>query len=802
MIGFSIFKKFGAPIIFSSFALAAYSDPSTPADSSYSGATDEIIVRFKDDRTVAVLTANNKQLTDTPMQIASMRHGRKAKLLYVNEKKVTLWKLDRFIFNTDAETLATAMMKSDPRILYAHPNYRTIFPQSFIPNDSYWPKQWNLQNSLAGINAPAAWDLSTGAGVIVAVVDTGYRPHSDLPSYILPGVDMIRDPVDGRDGQEGWPGSVFQSRDLDATDPGDYVNEGAPGEKESSWHGTHVAGIIGAQANNGYGIAGVAFNSKILPIRGVGPNGGWITDFADGVKWAAGAEVVWNTLNSRRMETVNRNPAKVINMSARMRGACSPYMQEAIDEARRKGAILIAAAGNDHADVSNAMPANCSGVITVGAIDPTGSRAPYSNYGSMVDIVAPGGNVNTNDEFGIVSIHNEGRFRPGPEGFAFMAGTSQAAPHVAGVVASMLSANPNLNADQVKSILKSTAHRFVADCAGCGAGMLDAYSAVMAAKGMYIRPFSATATGTNLDTSRPSLKVTINVGQSDIGKTGDLYIQAVAKNGASYFLTPTGWTASDISASVPYTTVPLGTHEIQVLNGSSLPFSASGLKIYAGYGLNRYDFLTNRFHGLVYALTDVQPTTCSLTVTPNVTALGSSYGYTVTGANLPNNAQAFWFGTKNGIPDANGSLQGSLNVFPITYPYVNLAGQQGKYVRYLQIRNSIGEPVCTTPAVQMELLAAPTCTLTSSPAVVPAGTPYSYAINGTNIPPNAEAYWFGTKNGTPDIWASYFATLGSLPANVAYTSQASWAGTYARYVEIRQGGALICKTNTVTNTLQ
>ncbi|WP_179958138.1 S8 family serine peptidase [Chitinimonas arctica] len=803
------YKKSSATVLLAIAMQTAVGNPSTPADSTYAGTTDEIIVRYRTASDMNALLGNINKKNITSIQSAAIRHGRKVELLETNNSGRIIWKLDRFVFNADAEILAAEIAKNDRRILSAEPNYRMLAPQAITPNDQYWPSQWNMQNSLVGINAPAAWELSTGAGIVVAIPDTGYRPHSDFVANIITGMDFLHYDTEGRDGQIGWPNIklstgyvVWQDRDRDATDMGDYFLQ-----RNSSWHGTRIAGIIGSQANNGNGIAGGAYDAKILPLRISGLDNASDKHLEDAITWAVGGNVssgkwIAGYATNYILEK-NRTPARVINISLRRSGTCSVGVQKAITEARNAGAVVVVSAGNDNQDASGFSPANCSGVITVAALDSLGARASYSNYGSIVDIAAPGGTItNNNVRDAIVTPFNDGSTTPGNDNYNYAQGTSLAAPHVAAVAALMLSANPSLSPDQVEAILKATSHRFVGSCAGCGAGMLDAYSAVLAAKGMFIRPFTATSTGSNLDTSRPSLNVTINVEQSDIGKTGNLYVQAVTKNGSSYFLMPNGWVASEISSPLPYRITTLGTTDIPALTGGQLPFQIPGLKIYAGYGLNEYDFLANRRHGLLYSFAETSPTTCSLTVAPSVIAKGAEYSYTVAGTNLPNNAQAFWYGTKNGIADANGDAQGNIQAFPTAYRFSNQSGQNGKYVRYLQIRNSIGEPVCTTNAVSTEMLAAPTCTLSSSPAVVPAGRPYSYAINGANLPPNSEAYVFGTKNGIPDVSGAFFATLVALPADYAYTNQPGWAGTYHRYMEIRQGGVTICKTNTVSNTLQ
>ena len=178
-----------------------------------------------------------------------------------------------------ARSMAQQLML-DPQIAYIEPD-RKMYPL-LVPNDSlYASNQWNLFESIGGINAPAAWDITTGStSVVMAVVDTGYRPHVDLTGRFLPGYDFIDDVPTANDGN---------GRDADATDPGDY---GCPGStNSSSWHGTHVSGIAGAASNNGVGVAGVNWVSKILPVRVLGVCGGYTSDIVDGMRWAAGIAV-------------------------------------------------------------------------------------------------------------------------------------------------------------------------------------------------------------------------------------------------------------------------------------------------------------------------------------------------------------------------------------------------------------------------------------------------------------------------------------------------------------------------------
>ncbi len=384
-----------------------------------------------------------------------------------------------------------------PEVEYAEPD---VFLQiRAVPNDTRYNEQWHYSDPTGGMNLPAAWNISTGSSnVVVAVLDTGYRPHADLNGNILPGYDMISDSFVGNDGD---------GRDNDARDPGDWTLAGECGtgspaqDVNSSWHGTHVAGTIGAVGNNGNGVTGVAWSVGIVPVRVLGKCGGTLSDIADGIRWAAGVSVPGVPANA--------NPAQVINMSlgSSSPGTCTSTYQNAINDARNQGATIVVAAGNDN-NTANYPPGNCAGVITVGATNKYGMRAYYSNYGSNVDVSAPGGEICTPktgvdvpqsaadcQEGGgvssnmILSTYNTGTQGPAADSYDWLQGTSMATPHVAGLAALMYSVNPNLTPDEVETLLKSTARAFPTvswhqcDTSLCGAGIVDAEAALLAAQG-------------------------------------------------------------------------------------------------------------------------------------------------------------------------------------------------------------------------------------------------------------------------------------------------------------------------------
>lgn len=379
-----------------------------------------------------------------------------------------VFKLDRALGVAELRRLAEQLKAADGQIEYAEPD-RLMYPL-LTPNDSSYASQWDLFEATGGIRAPAAWDRATGAGVVVAVIDTGYRPHADLAGQIVAGYDMITQTATANDGG---------GRDADASDPGDWTaaSECRAGDpaRNSSWHGTHVAGTIAAKTNNGAGIAGIAFNAKVQPIRVLGKCGGYTSDIADGITWASGGPVAGLPANA--------TPAKVLNLSLGGGGSCDTTTQNAINGARARGASVIVAAGNSNANAANFSPASCSGVVTVAATDRYGARAYYSNYGSVVALAAPGGDVRASASNGILSTLNAGTSTPGADNYAYYQGTSMAAPHVAGVAALLYSVKPSATPDQITAALKSSARAFPGSCSQCGVGLLDADAALTAILG-------------------------------------------------------------------------------------------------------------------------------------------------------------------------------------------------------------------------------------------------------------------------------------------------------------------------------
>jgi serine protease len=372
--------------------------------------------------------------------------------------------------------LITQRLMTLPEVEYAEPD--AIMQHTLTPNDPRYSDQWHYFAPTAGnygINAPTAWNITTGAASIVAaVVDTGITNHADLSGRTVPGYDFIDDAAVANDGD---------GRDSNPSDPGDWITaaENASGYfkgcqiTNSSWHGTHTAGTIGAASNNSLGVAGVNWNSKILAVRVLGKCGGYDSDIVDGMRWAAGLSVSGIPNNA--------NPAKVINISLGGPGSCDTTFQNAINAITAAGTTVVVAAGNSNSNASGFMPANCNGVITVAATNRNGSRASYSNYGSVVEISAPGGQQSSsNDPNGILSTLNTGTQGPAADSYQYYQGTSMAAPHVTGVASLLYSLNPQLTPTQVLQILQNTATAFpggsTCNTSNCGSGIVNAGSAV------------------------------------------------------------------------------------------------------------------------------------------------------------------------------------------------------------------------------------------------------------------------------------------------------------------------------------
>lgn len=444
-----------------------------------------------------------------------------------------------------------AELRARPDVVYAEPNYvrraARIEPLDIVPNDDRYALQWHYQAA----NLPAAWGITTGSpDVVVAVLDTGilFDPknteisHPDFdPLRMLPGYDFISDGNSSGDG--------------DGRDPSPY-DEGSV--ERTGFHGTHVAGTIGAATNNQVGVAGVDWNAGLVNVRVLGPFGGTDADIIDAIRWSAGLPVMG--------VPVNEYSANVINMSLGGPGL-SDAIQDALDDATAAGAIVVVAAGNSADDTRFYSPAGQRNVITVGATGRTNDLTYYSNFGFAIEIMAPGGeqyHINPPViEHGVLSplADDKGGFV-----YGFYQGTSMASPHIAGIVALMKSVNPDLDLKSATNYLRSTARAIGTDACGaydCGAGLVDAAAAVAAAQ-------AGGPAGAFLDVSQSVIYLNDDVwnGSFSISNSGDAPLEwsVTDSGGIASFNTTGGTLGVGQSTTLTFSINPAGLRDGRYVN--------------------------------------------------------------------------------------------------------------------------------------------------------------------------------------------------------------------------------------------
>ena len=469
--------------------------------------TDRIIVKFKSQKFTA--------------QSAHISSDKMATMQFTLNKKLT-FRRQMFsgasVFNLEKETSIEAVKAMAKKLAlqndveYAEPDYRK-YPMAFKDEPRY-AEQWYLHDATtdkkSAINLEAAWAIEDGSSnaVTVAILDSGYiagtpdlenqyvagsasKGGYDFISADSSGVYISAGDGNGRDSNPSDSGSGYTVNKYNNNKFLLSCNGVITEDVASVWHGTFVAGIVAAEANNS-DIVGVNPNAKILPLRVLGRCGGYTSDISDAIRWAAGLSV--------SAVRTNNNPAKIINLSLGNLSRCSTTEQSAITAAYNAGSVVIVAAGNEAILASNSSPANCDNVMAVSAITFGGAETGYTNYGRNVDIAAPGGN----NGHEILSLSNAGKFRSAAAKLKKDQGTSFSAPIVAGVASLMLAINPNLTPSQIMGTIKKTASSFPKntrdgsrDClvSTCGAGMLNALAALKAVRDDNLTEYYDHATG-------------------------------------------------------------------------------------------------------------------------------------------------------------------------------------------------------------------------------------------------------------------------------------------------------------------
>ncbi|MFT3818068.1 MAG: S8 family serine peptidase [Rubrivivax sp.] len=687
-----------------------------------------------------------------------------------------------------------ARLAADDEVEYAVPDQRRhalAVPSDplFTTSASLAAGQWYLRapnaTFVSAINAVGAWDVSTGSSqMVVADLDTGVRfDHPDLAAKLLPGYDFINDTETANDGN---------GRDADASDPGDWTtaDECDAGEAatDSSWHGTQTAGLIGAQTNNGVGMASVGYNVMVLPVRVLGRCGGYDSDILAGMRWAAG-------LSSSPV--ANPHPARVLNLSLGSAGACTAAYVDVISQLTAAGVVVVASAGNEEG-LAVATPANCSGVIAVAGLRHAGTKVGFSSIGPQVAISAPAGNcVNASGAclYPILTTVNSGSTVPAAntysDGSNYSVGTSFSAPLVAGTAALMLSVNPSLTPAQVKALIQGSARAFpttstdpaVAQCkpptsavqdeclcttSTCGAGMLDAGAAVAAAAANSL-PSVSIAGGSGAVSAGSTVVFDGSGSKAAAGRSIGGYQWAITAGSGIAAIS-----GSSSGATVSVATSGSGSFTIRltVTDSAGVQASASSTVNVNAPAAPTVNLLASS--QVVTAGSTVTVDGSGSTVAPGLSVAGYQWAIT-SGAGLATITSA---ATASSVTIATtGSSSGSFTV-------------------RLTVTDSLGQQSSASLAISVAAL-APTASISASAASVSAGSSVSFDGSGSAAPGGrsiSSYQWAITSGG------NVAAISGSSTASSA-TVATSAAGSFTiRLTVTDSAGAQDSRTSTVTVT--